>query len=250
MVQGDDLFFDGVGGNQPVNRHRALLANPVNPVAGLVFHCRVPPGVQVNHIISLGQVQPGTPGFQANQEYLAFAALECLNPCLTGFGWRGTVQILERHALLGQPLPGQGQVVNKLAEHQRLVAVVQQLANNLGKRCQLAAGQRAIGQDQRGVAAKAAQAGDFCQHLNSLLLIILAQLGQRLLAQCFVQMLLVAGQRHLVQNFRAGRQLGQHLGLGPAQDKRLHQGFQRLAGLAVAIGNGGGKALVEALLAA
>jgi len=73
---------------------------------------------------------------------------------------------------------------------------------------------------------------------------------QRLLAQGFVQLALAVGQLDPIGQLGARRQFGQHLCLGPAQNKRLHQAFQRLAGGMVALGNRRGKAFGKARLAA
>ena len=96
VVQGDDLFLDGVLGYQAVDGDRPLLAHAVGTVAGLVFHCRVPPRVEVDHVVGRGQVEAGTAGFQADQENVAFALLERVHPCLALARRRGAVQVRTR----------------------------------------------------------------------------------------------------------------------------------------------------------
>ena len=250
-MQGEDAFFDGVGGHQPVNGHRALLAHAVGAVAGLVFYCRVPPGVQMQHIVGGGQRQARAAGFQADEKHLALTALKRFDFFLALARRGGAVQVVVGNALFVQPAARQRQVIDKLAKHQRLVAVVQQLAHQPGKGGQLAAGQGGVGQGQGGVAAQPAQAGDVRQHLHGALVLgRLRHLLQRLLAQGFVQLAFAVGQLDPIGQLGARRQFGQHLGLGAAQDKGLQQAAQRQAGWLVALGNWRGKALAKLLQAA
>ena len=76
LVQLDDLFFDGVARHQPVDGHRALLADAVGAVGGLVFDGRVPPRVHVDHVVGGGQVEAQAAGLEADQEEIALAGLE------------------------------------------------------------------------------------------------------------------------------------------------------------------------------
>ncbi|MNR56989.1 hypothetical protein D3C85_1776750 [compost metagenome] len=55
-MQGNDLLFDRVLGHQAVDGDRPLLAHAVGTVAGLVLDGRVPPGVEVDHIVGRRQV--------------------------------------------------------------------------------------------------------------------------------------------------------------------------------------------------
>src|SRR5689334_12064067 len=50
-VQLDDLLLDGVPGDQPVDRHAAVLANAVGAIGGLGFDRGIPPGIEVNDIV-------------------------------------------------------------------------------------------------------------------------------------------------------------------------------------------------------
>jgi len=65
-VQRDDLLFYGAFSHQPVNRHRALLADAVGAVGGLVFHRRVPPRVHVDDIIRRREVEADAAGLEAD----------------------------------------------------------------------------------------------------------------------------------------------------------------------------------------
>ena len=84
-----DFLFDGAAGNHLVHKHRFFLPYPISSVGGLVFCCRVPPGVVVNHSVGFGQVQAYTTRLKTDQKYLQFAALKVFDrctsiPCLTG----------------------------------------------------------------------------------------------------------------------------------------------------------------------
>jgi hypothetical protein len=78
-VQADDLFFNGVSGNQPVDGHRPFLADAVRPVRGLVLHRRVPPGVHVDDVVGRRQVEAQAAGFEADEKEIALAGLEGLD---------------------------------------------------------------------------------------------------------------------------------------------------------------------------
>ena len=56
FVEGEDLLFDGIFGDQSVNGHGAELAESVGSVGGLVFDGWVPPGVHVDDVIGGGEV--------------------------------------------------------------------------------------------------------------------------------------------------------------------------------------------------
>jgi len=51
-----------------VRKHLACLAYAVCAVCGLCFHRGIPPGIIMNDIVRSGQVQPGPPGPETDQE--------------------------------------------------------------------------------------------------------------------------------------------------------------------------------------
>nr|WP_156925529.1 hypothetical protein [Thioalkalivibrio paradoxus] len=56
-MQFDDAFLDAAAHHQAVDGDRALLADAVGAVGGLVFDRGVPPGVEVDHVVGEG-VEP------------------------------------------------------------------------------------------------------------------------------------------------------------------------------------------------
>ncbi|MNR19846.1 hypothetical protein D3C85_1366590 [compost metagenome] len=165
-MQGKDLFLDGVLGHQPIDGDRPLLAHAVGAVAGLVLHRRVPPGVEVDHIVGGGQVEPAASRLEADQEQIAASGLEGLDALLALLRSCRAVQVLVRDALPLQPGAHDLQVIDELAEDQGPVAAFPQLFDDLGEGLQLAPRQRAAGHRQRRMAAEAAQTGDLGQHLE------------------------------------------------------------------------------------
>ena len=206
----------------------------------------------MDHIVGGGQVQAGAAGFQADQKDIAGAGLESIHPRFAIFGRGGAVQVLIVDALRIQPVTDDAQVVNELAEHQRLVAVLQQFFDYFGEGRQFAAGQPGAGHHQIGVTAKAPQPGDFRQHLQGFVLPLrgVDQRLQGLLAQCLVVVRLFGRQRHLVGNLGARRQLIEHLAFQPAQNKRLDQRLQGFTGRLLAAFDRRAEAFGEALLTA
>lgn len=90
----EDFFFDGFFGNEAIYRDGALLPDAVRAVSSLVFYRRIPPGIEMNDIIGSRKIQTHATSFQANQEQIAFAALESINAFLAFMGLRAAVQVL------------------------------------------------------------------------------------------------------------------------------------------------------------
>jgi len=180
-VECQDAFFDGALGDQPVDGDRALLADAVGAVAGLVFHRGVPPGVHVDHIVGGGEVQAEAAGAQADQEEFALARLKGGDGgAALGLGG-AAVQILVADAAGVQVGAQDAQVIDELAEHQGFVPVVQQVVDDVAEGVQLGAGQGAVGQGQARVAAGPAQPHDLGEQLKPRL----AGIGGRGLVQPF-----------------------------------------------------------------
>ena len=64
VVELDDPLFHGIVGNQTVDGHGLGLAVTVGAVGGLVLKCRVPPGLENDHVVRGGQVYPDPARFQ------------------------------------------------------------------------------------------------------------------------------------------------------------------------------------------
>src|SRR3954471_14431221 len=159
-VQPHDPLLNAVLHDQPVDRHRPLLANPMRPVRSLVLHRRVPPGVKVDHVVRRRQVQPSAPRAQADQEQLRPARLERRDPA-RALGSRGAaVEILVADSVCVQRCPYEVQVADKLAEDQGLVPVADQFFDQIEEGVQLAARHPGSWINQGWVAAGPPQPGD------------------------------------------------------------------------------------------
>src|SRR5690606_9227130 len=64
LEQGGHAVLDRPLGDQPVHLHRAVLADAVGAVGGLVLDRGVPPAVVVDHVGGTGEVEPGPAGAQ------------------------------------------------------------------------------------------------------------------------------------------------------------------------------------------
>ena len=91
-VQGEDRHVDRGLGDEPVDRDRAGLADAVGAIGGLVFDGRVPPGVEVDHVVGAGEVEAGAAGFQRDQEHVAVAGLEQIHLLASLGGGRSAVE--------------------------------------------------------------------------------------------------------------------------------------------------------------
>src|SRR6266498_2246088 len=73
-----DLLLDGVARDQPVDIHRPGLADAVGAVDRLVLGGGVPPGVEQEAVVGLGEVEAEAAGLEADQEHRVGAALEAV----------------------------------------------------------------------------------------------------------------------------------------------------------------------------
>src|SRR5690606_36256494 len=68
LVQGEDPLLDGAPEDQAVDRDGAGLADAVRAVARLVLDGRVPPWVEVDDVVSGGEVEARAAGGEADEE--------------------------------------------------------------------------------------------------------------------------------------------------------------------------------------
>src|SRR5512145_447018 len=62
FVQFDDTLLDAALGDQSVDGDRSLLPDAVGPIGCLRFDCRVPPGIEMDHVVRAGQIEPESAG--------------------------------------------------------------------------------------------------------------------------------------------------------------------------------------------
>ena len=137
-----DFFFDRVAHQEAVDEDRLLLSDAVGAVAGLVFHGRVPPGVEVDDVAGTGEVEPGASRFQADEENAGRIAvlklIDGLAACLGGSAaiqpqravsglFERLFQLVERLDELGKDQHG----VALLIEFKQLVEQVLHLGRRL-----------------------------------------------------------------------------------------------------------------------
>ncbi len=81
-------FFDGLCSDEAVHGDCSGLSDPVGSIGGLAFHSRVPPRVEMDDVVGVGQVDAGSASAQGNQKYGNFVILETTDDCLSVFDWR------------------------------------------------------------------------------------------------------------------------------------------------------------------
>src|SRR5512133_3503225 len=91
MMQLDDSFLNRSRGDQPIHGHRAGLPDAVSSVRRLLFGSWVPPGIEVNDVISTGQIQSEPTRLEADEKQFALAVLK-------GF-YAGTALLLRRRTV-------------------------------------------------------------------------------------------------------------------------------------------------------
>jgi hypothetical protein len=126
LLQGQNLFFYGIFGDEFVNEHVFGLANAVCTVNGLLLNCRVPPWVEDKYIIGLGEVKPTPPAFIEIRNTRFFILLEAASPRRRGFGCcHPGIRI--GNALLIKMLAVDLQLLYKLREDQHLVPAIKHI---------------------------------------------------------------------------------------------------------------------------
>ena len=83
-------------GDQFVDKHRLILANPMGAIRSLVFRCRVPPRVVMDDSVCGGEVQTYTPGLQTDQEDRYFFVAEPLRAAGCGSTGIGSARPKQR----------------------------------------------------------------------------------------------------------------------------------------------------------
>src|SRR5699024_2559042 len=91
LLQRQDLLFNRALRDHAINHHILVLADTVCTIHRLGFNRWVPPWIQQEHVISLGQCQPEATSTQGNQKDRSITGTELLNRCPTIA--RRTIQI-------------------------------------------------------------------------------------------------------------------------------------------------------------
>ena len=169
-----DPFFDGALAHQLVHEHRLGLPDAPRPVGGLVFDGGVPPPVVVHHSRCRGEVQARAARLQRHEQqrrggallelgHHAVATLTCDAAVQEG---HVAAQAVVAEAFAEVPLQQQAHLA-ELGEHERLLAGVEQVVDELVEPGELArpTGQRrAVAQRVRGVVADLLQPRERGKH--------------------------------------------------------------------------------------
>ena len=93
VFQFHHFFFNRMAHEQPHNGHFLLLADPMRTIGCLIFHRRIPPGIQVKDVRGFGEIEPLAAGFETQQKNRRCAAfLEFMNQFFPGRSRRGAIQ--------------------------------------------------------------------------------------------------------------------------------------------------------------
>ena len=79
-----DLLFERAGGDELAHLHVSMLADPERAVGGLVLDRRVPPAVEVDHVVRGSEVEAGAAGLQRHQEHRGPRRLEARHHLVPG----------------------------------------------------------------------------------------------------------------------------------------------------------------------
>mmetsp|Transcript_46753 Transcript_46753/g.111192 ORF Transcript_46753/g.111192 Transcript_46753/m.111192 type:complete len:255 (-) Transcript_46753:2009-2773(-) len=125
----------------------------MQPVDGLVLHCRVPPRVQQQHVVCSSEVQPSASCFQAAEYDLDVSvSIEALQRFHASVVGHAAIQAHKRHTFALQLGLDQAQKLRELREHDRLARLTEATAVRLPDDVLLEKGHG--GQDLRGGAQR------------------------------------------------------------------------------------------------
>ena len=230
-----DALLDGALADQLVHEHRAALADAPGPVGGLVLDRRVPPAVVVDHLARRREVEPGAPGLERHQEQRGSGTILELGdePVAAGLRHR---PVEERHRppeALGDVPAQQRPHLDELGEHQRPLADVDELVDELVEAGQLAGAavqSGIVAERMDGVVADLLELGEGGEHDRAALHALVVIGGfEQFVDDVLVEHRLLAGEAGPGDLLDLVGQLGHELaiGLGTAQHEWPRQRPQR-----------------------
>ncbi len=152
-----------------MHRHRALLADAIGAIRGLILHGGIPPAVEVEDVVGRREIEARAARLEGeNEERRPAIRLETLHHAIPPLDGRAAVEIEHLHAeerlqILVQHLPHLGE----LGEDQGAILHAQHLLQHLRQALQLAGAPRqrgAIAQKLRRMIANLLQAQKRAQH--------------------------------------------------------------------------------------
>ncbi len=133
LVEIQNAFLHAALLNHAVDGDGTLLAYAVCPVRRLVFHGRIPPGVQMNHVVRGRQVDTRAACLQGKQKDVALPALKGSHTLLA-HEFRGlAVKVLIRDALFLQSRAYLRKIGRELGEGEHLVTGGNEVLHGLHK---------------------------------------------------------------------------------------------------------------------
>ncbi len=126
-LQREDLLLDGVGRDVPVDEDRLVLPDPVHPVDGLLLGSGVPPRVEDEDVVGLGQGEAEPPGLQRDEEDRRLSLPEVADHARPV--GRAPVEVCGCQALCMEPLLGHPQKPREGREDQSPVPFCRELTN-------------------------------------------------------------------------------------------------------------------------
>src|SRR3984893_16274817 len=226
-VESEDFLLDTILDDQAVDSDRPLLPDAMCAIGGLILDRRIPPGVEMDHVVGGGQVQSGAARLEADEKQRRVGRLKGRGASLLILGRRAPVKILIADATLVESRAHALQVTDELAEYQCLVMVAYQLVDEVEDGLQFGSGQFGLRVDQTRMAARPPQACDLSQNVKATpagkAFGWSGQRFQRLAAQRLVKGALLRREIDLQSYLGARRQLAQHCTLGSPQDEGADQ---------------------------
>ena len=166
LVERLDLVLDGVGGLEVVDGDLLVLPKSMRAVGGLVFDGRVPPGVEVDDVVGLGEVEAEAARLEADEEYRRIAFLEILDGGGALAGGLPAVEVFVGDPRIVQSRSDDGQEFNELAEYKNFMAISQDLPQQCHEGIELGAGQIGSSINEAWVVHGEPKLGDSRQHTD------------------------------------------------------------------------------------
>ncbi len=208
-----------------VDGYVLLLSDPVGPVSGLALDGRVPPRVEVDHVVGAGEVEPEPARLEADHERLLLSLLEVGDHLAAGADRGGAVEVEIAYPVFVELGVDHVEETGELAEYEHSVASGDYLAHKVGEFGELAGPAFPLFVDKGHRAGCLTEACDLGEDVDRDLALVFEVL-LHLFAYGLVGEHLGVGELHRAYDVCLVRELVQHFGLCAAEDERLYDAFE------------------------
>ena len=248
----DDHVLDGVVGDESVDGDGSALSDAVSAVGGLVFDSWVPPGVEDDDVVGLGEVESESAGAEADEEGVSVAVLEVFDGLLAVFGGCGAVEVLVGDVELLESGSDDVEVLDELREDEGFVSALLEVGDESFEFLEFGAGDVDARFDEERVAGGLAELLDGGEDADALLGVVVelvfVDFADEVLLEGLIEGAFLVGEIDVDGLFGLWGEFLEDLVLLASEEERLDEGVELLEGVAVwGSFDGVGEAVLEGL---